>query len=98
MSEESGYTQCTTWEFSVIPGYGTWAIVNSGDGWVDIKETRMNGQEDGHISFIVSLVDPGVWEVEEKDSVVRHYDVTRLELIAIEAHLGTHGDPTKPPV
>jgi hypothetical protein len=64
------YTKKTIWLFEV--GGEEFAIVRVENGWAEAEETRKNGQEDTHISFIVTGSGDG-FVIEEGEEMIRDY-------------------------
>jgi hypothetical protein len=82
------YRKDIRWHFKA--GGQGWAITDFADDWVNIEETRKNGQEDTHVYVEVELVE-GKWKIEPGGSIDRELGVwVRLD---IEDYLNKHGLP-----
>jgi hypothetical protein len=66
----SAYVEHRTWTFEVEDEI--WEIVETGENWVEVSETRKNGQEDTHVLLIMVKVGDS-WIIEEGESMLLYY-------------------------
>lgn len=85
----SAYTKRVSWTFEVEDE--VWEVTEVGPKYMCVSETRMNGQEDTHVSFVVALKD-GDWVIDEGREMIADYR-EEATVHALEAFFKTHGVP-----